>query len=205
MGMMALRLSEAGKDKDSSREVLESAYETLERSSRASQANSARCMTRRPSRASCCRSPSGSIRGSLTNTSGEPGDATADAMGDRHPAIGRPIAGRRAAGDDAGPVRPGHRPLARRAARPGAPGRRPAMFVDRGELHVAAAVIDPKWAVALVEAMPDDRRLEDPELQECGPGGRRQPAGPGGRTAVPAPPVFLPAPVGTGHRRHRSL
>ena len=30
----------------------------------------------------------------------------------------------------------------------------------RGELNVAAAAIDPKWAVALVEALPDDPDLK---------------------------------------------
>ena len=35
----------------------------------------------------------------------------------------------------------------------------------RGELHVAAAAIDPKWAVALVEALPDDPdvKLQSPK------------------------------------------
>ena len=34
------------------------------------------------------------------------------------------------------------------------------MFAGRAELHVAAAAIDPKWGVALVEAMPDDPDLK---------------------------------------------
>ncbi len=35
----------------------------------------------------------------------------------------------------------------------------------RGELHVAAAAIDPKWAVALVDAMPDDSdvKMQNPK------------------------------------------
>jgi hypothetical protein len=35
-----------------------------------------------------------------------------------------------------------------------------ALLSNRGELYAAAAVIDPKWAVALVEALPDDPNLE---------------------------------------------
>ena len=39
-------------------------------------------------------------------------------------------------------------------------GPAPGMFAGRAELHVAAAAIDPKWGVALVEAMPDDPDLK---------------------------------------------
>ena len=34
------------------------------------------------------------------------------------------------------------------------------MLSYRGELYAAAAAIDPKWAVALVEALPDDADLK---------------------------------------------
>ena len=34
-----------------------------------------------------------------------------------------------------------------------------AYFSNRGELYAAAAAIDPKWAVTLVEALPDDPDL----------------------------------------------
>ncbi len=34
------------------------------------------------------------------------------------------------------------------------------MFSRRGELYAAAAAIDPKWAVALVEVLPDDPDLK---------------------------------------------
>ena len=79
------------------------------------------------------------------------------------------------------------------------PGRQPSMFVGRGELHVAAAVIDPKWAVALVEAMPEDPDLKIQSPKNSARLAVAYRAGPGGRTAVPEPPVFLPPPLGTGH------
>ena len=40
-------------------------------------------------------------------------------------------------------------------------GTAPVYFSSRGELHVAAAAIDPKWAVTLVEATSRRSRLED--------------------------------------------
>ena len=54
------------------------------------------------------------------------------------------------------------RAIARTLVEPLAQGTGPApvYFSSRGELYVAAAAIDPKWAVALVEALPDDPDLK---------------------------------------------
>ena len=54
------------------------------------------------------------------------------------------------------------RAIARSLVEPLARGAGPAAvyFSSRGELYAAAAAIDPKWAVALVEALPDDPDLK---------------------------------------------
>jgi hypothetical protein len=54
------------------------------------------------------------------------------------------------------------RTIARSLVEPLVLGTGPAVvyFSSRGELHAAAAAIDPKWAVALVDALPDDSDLK---------------------------------------------
>ena len=90
LGMMALRLSEAGKDK--ARRASCSRAPTKRSSVRPEPARrmSARGMTRRPLRASCCRSPSGSIPGSLTNTSGAAWRCDSRCHGKPTPAVNPP-------------------------------------------------------------------------------------------------------------------
>ena len=59
------------------------------------------------------------------------------------------------------------RSIARSLLEPLVLGRGPALpyFSARGELYAAAAAIDPNWAVALVEALPDDpdTKLQSPK------------------------------------------
>ena len=156
LGMMALRLNEAGND--SARAVLESAYESLERSSRQSEANSNGIYY-----------PS-SIAGVLLPVAERVDSGLVDeylwrslAMRPPNPWETNPrprmlqadvLLAMMLARYDRSIARSLVDPLARRIE-PGA-----VYYSSRGELFAAAAVIDPKWAAALVEALPDDPDLK---------------------------------------------
>jgi hypothetical protein len=156
LGMMALRLAEAGND--SAQEVLESAYETLERSSRVS-----------PAKSNSLYYPS-SIAAVLLPVAERVDPRLVDEYLWRSLAIRQPNpwetnpSGRHAQADvqlammlaryDRAIARSLVEPLVRGS------GPAPAYFSGRGELHAAAAAIDPSWAVSLVEALPDDPDLK---------------------------------------------
>ncbi len=161
LGMMARRLAEAGKD--SARQVLESAYESLESSSRVSQAksNSIYYIT--------------SIAGVLLPVAERVDPGLVDEYLWRGLALREPkpwettSSGRPAQADVflAMMLARYDRTIARSLIEPFVHGSGPAAvyFSSRGELHAAAAAIDPKWAVALVEALPDDPdlRIQSPK------------------------------------------
>ncbi len=157
LGMMALRLSEARKE--AAREVLASAYESLERSSHIIQ-------PKPNSLYYFC-----SVAAALLPVAEQVDPGLVDEYLWRSLAMRRPhpweadLNGRMPGQADA--------PLAMMLARydraiahslvePLARDTGPAhaYFSNRGELHAAAAAIDPKWAVALVEAMADDPDLK---------------------------------------------
>jgi hypothetical protein len=156
LGMMALHLAEAGRDE--ARAVLESAFQFLERSSRISRekSNSLYEIT--------------SIAGVLLPVAQriDPGlveEYLWRTLAMRLPQPWETIpSGRHAEADvqlammlaryDRAIARSLVEPLAR------ADSRAAAYLSNRGELYVAAAAIDPKWAVALVEALPDDPDLK---------------------------------------------
>jgi hypothetical protein len=153
LGMMALRLSEVGKEP--AREVLESAYESLERSSQIIQPklNSIYYF--------CC------VAAALLRVAERLDPGLVDEYLWRSLAMRRPnpwkgdLNGRMPGQADAPlalMVARYDRAIARSLVEPLARGTGPAhaYFSNRGELHAAAAAIDPKWAVALVEAMADD-------------------------------------------------
>ncbi len=158
--MMALRLVEAGKDSASA--VLESAFESLERSSRISRekSNSIYDIT--------------SIAGVLLPVAERIDPGLVEEYLWRSLAMRQPNPwetmprGRHAEADVqlAMMLARYDRAIARSLIEPFAQGGRQAAvyFSYRGELYAAAAVIDPKWAVALVEALPDD-----PDLKIQGP------------------------------------
>ena len=93
------------------------------------------------------------------------------------------------------------RAIARSLVEPLARGNGPAAvyFSSRGELYAAAAAIDPKWAVALVEALPDDPDLKIQSPKNSARLAVANRAGPGGRPAVQETPAFLSRPLGAGH------
>ncbi len=156
LGMMALRLAETGKD--SARLVLRSAYEVLERSSPAGQEKS-RSLYDIALNAAVLLPVAERI---------DPG------LVDEY--FWRTLAMRQPKPWDTGPTdRTSYtdvmlamilarydRAIARSLIEPLIPehGSAQRYFSGRAELHVAAAAIDPKWAVALVEAMPDDDDLK---------------------------------------------
>jgi hypothetical protein len=156
LGMMALRLAETGKD--SAQVVLESAYESLERSSRVNQANTNSIYY------------ATSIAAVLLPVAERVDSGLVDeyvwhalAMRQPKPWETNPI-GRPAQADVllAMMVARYDRTIARSLVEPLALGAGPAAvyFSSRGELYAAAAAIDPKWAVSLVEALPDDSDLK---------------------------------------------
>ena len=152
LGMMALRLVESGKD--SAPEVLENAYESLERSSRISRekSNSLYEIT--------------SVAGVLLPVAERIDPALVEEYLWRSLAMRQPNPwetmprGRHAEADVqlAMMLARYDRALARSLIEPFARGGSQAAALSsyRGELYVAAAVIEPKWAVALVEALPED-------------------------------------------------
>jgi Carboxypeptidase regulatory-like domain len=156
LGMMALRLSEAGKD--SAREVLESAYESLERSAQMNQVDS-----------NSIYNPT-SIAAVLLPVAERVDPGLIDeylwrslAMRPPNPWETNPGVGRSAYADVllAMMLARFDRSIARTLVEPlaGRTGPAGAYFSSRGELFAAAAVIDPKWAAAIVEALPDDSDL----------------------------------------------
>ena len=164
---------------------------------RSARRNQTAFMTSPPSRPFCCRSPSGSTPGSSRNISGAASRCDS-------PTHGRPCPGGRHAQADvllAMMLARYDRAIARSLVEPLARGGGPAAvyFSSRGELYAAAAVIDPKWAVALVEALPDDPDLKIQSTKNSARLAVANRAGPGGRPAVPEPSVFLSPPLGTGH------
>ena len=156
LGMMALRLTEVGKD--AAHDVLESAYESLESSSRMSQENS-----------NSIYHP-GSIAGVLLPVAERVDPGLVDEYLWRSLAMRPPIpwetnpSGRSAYADVllAMMLARYDRPIARSIVEPIArgTGQAPVYFSRQGELYAAAAVIDPKWAAAIVEALPDDPDLK---------------------------------------------
>ena len=160
LGMMALRLSETGKA--SAREVLESAYDSLERSTRAGQLNPNSIYTLT------------SISGVLLGVAERIDSGLVDEY------LWRCLSMRKPKPWETGPAGPaGHadvllgmmlarydRGIARSLVGPvaGGGGQGRAYFSSRGELYAAATAIDPKWAVSLVEAM-----AEDPDVKLQGP------------------------------------
>ena len=156
LGMMALRLSEAGKD--TAREVLEGAYESLERSSRGSPANSSSLYN------------TTSIAGVLLPVAERIDPGLVDeylwrslAMRQPKPWETNPSGGNEYANLQLAMMLARYdRPIARSLVEPHVRGTStsPVYFSSRGELHAAAAAIDPQWAVALVEAIPDDPDLK---------------------------------------------
>ncbi len=156
LGMMALRLSEAGKD--TAREVLEGAYESLERSSRASPANSRSLYN------------TTSIAGVLLPVAERIDPGLVDeylwrslAMRQPKPWETNPSGGHEYANLQLAMMLARYdRPIARSLVEPlvRGTGTSSVYFSSRGELHAAAAAIDPQWAVALVEAIPDDPDLK---------------------------------------------
>ena len=152
LGLMALRLAETGRA--SASEELASAYESLQRSSRVGKANSN----------SIYRITS--IAGVLVPVAERVDPGLVDeylwrALALRPPKLWEINPSGRAAQADillAMMLARYDRAIARSLVEPLARGAGPASvyFSNRGELYVAAAVIDPKWAVALVEALPDD-------------------------------------------------
>ena len=160
-GMMALSLSEAGKDR--AREVLESAYASLERSfrDRAAKPNSMYDAT--------------SVAAVLLPVAERVDAGLVDALLWRALAMRQPKPWETAFGDRTAEadvllamlLARYDRAIARSLLEPLALGIGPARpyFSNRGDLYAAAAVIDPKWAVALVEALADDPDLTLPSSQ----------------------------------------
>jgi hypothetical protein len=156
LGMMALRLTETGKD--SARAVLESAYESLERSSRISR-EKPRSIYQITSIAGVLlpvaeRVAPGLVEEYLWRSLAmrEPNLWETEPRG-RHAEADVQLAMMLAWYD---------RAIAGSLVEPFAQGSGPApgFFSSRGELYAAAATIDPKWAVALVEALPEDPDLK---------------------------------------------
>jgi RNA polymerase sigma factor (sigma-70 family) len=156
MGMAALGLSEAGKDR--AREVLENAYASLERSSGAGQL--------KPSETYHLTS----IAAALLPVAERVDAGLVDEYLWRSLALRAPKPWETAPADRTAEadvqlammLARYDRAIARSLLEPLALGSGPARaYVSmRGELHAAAAGIDPKWAVALVEALPDDPDLK---------------------------------------------
>jgi protocatechuate 3,4-dioxygenase beta subunit len=161
LGMMALRLAEGGKGP--AREVLESAYESLERSSRVSRENP-RSLYDITSIAAVLLPVAERVDPGLVDES-----------------LWRTLAMRQPKPWDTGPndrtayadvmlammLSRYDRDIARSLLEPLVRGEGPARpyISPRDELPAAVAAIDPKWAVALVEAMPDDAdlRIQSPK------------------------------------------
>jgi hypothetical protein len=156
LGMMALRLAETGKD--SARGVLESAYESLERAAAAGKPNPRSLYSPAP------------IAGVLLAVAERIDPRLVEEYLERALAMRQPVPweteprGQGAHADvqlammlaryDRSIARPLVEPLVRGT------GSAPAHRLAVGELYAAAAAIDPKWAVELVEALPDDPDLE---------------------------------------------
>ena len=145
----------------------------------------------------CCRSPNASIPGSWMSTSGAP-------LALRPPSPWETNPGGRLAQSDvllAMMLARYDRAIARSLVEPLTRGNGPAAvyFSSRGELHAAAAAIDPSWAVALVEALPDDADLKIQSSKNSAADRGRHRAGPRGRAAVQETGTFLPPPLGAGH------
>ena len=117
LGMMALSLAEAGK-KHRRMRCCESAYESLERSARSKHGES-NSLYSPTSIAAVLLPVAERIDSGLVDEYLWRGLAMRQPTPWETDRSGRHDAGRRAAGDDAGPVRPSHRPLARRASDPG--------------------------------------------------------------------------------------
>jgi hypothetical protein len=156
LGLMALRLSEGGKD--SAKEVLESAYQTLERSSRVTRENSRSIYY-----------PT-SIAGALLSVAERVDPGLVDeflwrslAMRDVSPSEARRD-GRAADADVqlAMMLARYDRAIARWLVEPLAQGGGSFSggYSIRRELLAAAAAIDANWAVGLVQALPDDPDLK---------------------------------------------
>ncbi len=156
LGMMALRLAETGKD--SAREVLESAFESLERSAQSSQAEPTGIYNIAP------------VAAVLLPVAERIDVKLVDeyvwrslAMRPPNPGEPRPNGGSAQADLQLAMVLARYdRAIARSLIEPLAEKNGPdrAFFSSQGELYAAAAAIDPKWAVALVEALPDDPELK---------------------------------------------
>jgi hypothetical protein len=156
LGVMALRLIEADARKDKAREVLDAAYESLERSTPASRAkvNSIYAVT--------------SIAPVLLAIAERVDSDLVDeylwrCLALRPPRPWQSQRGGQGAQEDvylAMMLARYDREIARSLVDPLAAGPAAALLSNRGEHYAAAAAIDPKWAVALVEALPDDGDLK---------------------------------------------
>jgi hypothetical protein len=155
LGMMALRLAETGKD--SPRAVLESAYESLERAAAADKPNPRSLYSPAP------------IAGVLLAVAERIDPKLVEEDLERALAMRRPVPweteprGQGAHTDVqlAMMLARYDRSIARSLVEPlvRGTGSAPAERLAVGELYAAAAAIDPKWAAALVEALPDDPDL----------------------------------------------
>jgi hypothetical protein len=161
LGMIALSLAEAGKD--SAREVLEHAYATLERAAESGP----------PKPRSLYYAVA--IAGALLPVAERIDSKLVDeylwrSIAMRQPAPWQERPDGQAAEADvelAMMVARYDRLMARSLVEPLGPGKGLAFarFSNRGEFFVAAAVIDPKWAVELVEALTDDPDLKPNETK----------------------------------------
>ena len=194
LGMMALGLSLSGKP--AAQEVLENAYESLERCPAPARRNRPRCTSSPRSRAFCCRWWNESTLSSSTSISGAPGDAPAQDVGSR---VERSLARsrRRAAGDDAGAVRPGHCALADRAAHQGI-GERRGLFRGPRRAVRRSRRDRPEVGRRSCRGPARECRPEDPASPELRPACGRRRAGPLGRPAVPEASAFFLAALGAG-------
>ena len=157
LGMMALGLSQSGKP--SAKEILEAAYESLEGFSRASQAKS-NSLFDLTSIAAVLLPVAELVDPELVDeylwrclALRKPNPWQADASG-RIPGPGAVPMAMMLARYDRAIARSLIEPLTQETGPSGV------YLSRRGELHAAAAVIDPSWAVALVEAL-----REDPDLK----------------------------------------
>jgi hypothetical protein len=156
LGMIALRLAETGKD--SAREVLESAYETLDRSCRAGPAKSNSRYYIAPMATVLLpvaeRIDPGLVDECLWRALAMRQPKPWEDDSDLQLAYADVQRAMLLARYDRAIARSLIEPLARRT------GPIPAFTSARGGLAAAAVAIDPKWAVALVEEMPDDPDLK---------------------------------------------
>jgi RNA polymerase sigma factor (sigma-70 family) len=156
LGMMALRLAETGKD--SARKLLDSAYEVLERTAAAGKPSTRSLYFPAP------------VAGNLLDVAERIDSNIVDEYLDRALTLRPPVLWENNPSGDAAYIDVQlammlaryDRSLARSLVEPIASGKgsAPPERLAVGVLYAAAAAIDPKWAVELVEALPNDSDLE---------------------------------------------